>query len=372
MYENTTAINNKKMYNLGVIKGVFKTKKLIAIAILDLLIVISTFLAASVSVNLLKNAEAGAISASTSIANHSQLLDTLTNFFSSSVYLSVLPQTIVSLAVIFANIFIFAKCRSNNESATPKAGIIIQFVVAIMDLVVCSLYSLLMLFVAMTGSLSTMLIARDGSDAALSAFVPVFMTIFSAIMIFLMLFISINKVRYINSIRSGLNGEALSRKGAKPTGVIYVICSVFFGLYALLMMFFTTMFILSTDSLTALSGIDMTPVVYLLLIALAVMIIYFIGMILRAKIAFDYSSAVDSALFTPNPYNDGFNSFGSTDGFVNPTPVPVEPAMPISENVETPVVSDTPVATEEPETPETPVAEPTANTEEITEENTNN
>ncbi|MBQ0097893.1 MAG: hypothetical protein KBS62_03030 [Oscillospiraceae bacterium] len=321
--------------NLAVIKNTFKTKKLVSIAIIDILTILFSGLTIVLSANFLKSTLefASKIALEQTGRDISPYIKPFSAISMGISAISMLPYIVVTVLLIIANLIIFCKCNNKDEYASPKAGFVIQFIVAIINLIsgcFVSFYMLVVTFITpiLVGFTKT-------SEKENVTLITVISIIIAGASVFLILYTTINKLLYINSIRKALNGEKLSSKGAKPTAVMYVLSAIGLGVFALFMTFLIVMITITGSMYKSLYEFDISPVIPLLGVGIIVTIITFIKLILQAKIAFDYKDDVEDALYEYiKDYADGYSNF--SESYLPVTDTEEELITEESENTEIP------------------------------------
>lgn len=247
---------NPYIKNLTVIKEYFKTPRVLTIsisqAIAAVLSLISGVLISLHMPDILRYVRASFLWACDQIDVTStfreDILREIDRIDANSLSATVLSNGIVSLAIAFliaaAFLILFLKSRSADPAASPKAGVMILYVFAILELIgviLCiigfaAIIAFLFILYAQGGNVNgrwklpfTQEYLPFSMDATVMLVVAIGCTIALVICAILLLIMAINRMRYYHSIKNSLTTVDLQRSGAKPYGVMCVIKAVLLG-----------------------------------------------------------------------------------------------------------------------------------------------
>lgn len=216
--------------------------------------------------------------------------------------ISVVVSAAIAILIAVAFILIYTKSRNEDPSSSPKAGVMILYVLAMIQLVcviilaaltVLALIALIWLVASMRDAIGTETIDL-GSGYVLNLTPDILIAVIVGIavalliMIIILLIVTINKKNFYSSVRKSITTVELHTEGAKGYGVLCVIGAVFAGL-SLLSIPSTLMggTVLSTI------GIDAAPLTVGSVISALSSILNFIMLILEAGIALGYKRFID-------------------------------------------------------------------------------
>ena len=244
-----------------------------------------------------------------------------------------LPSLLVPVLVAVALFLIYFKSKNTDPASKPTAGVMILYVLAVIQLVMIwiALVSVILviiflfwLFAAMqdvTGTVSSIEAPMFLSDPVVLPFaidaealriivlvVAISLSIMTVIVGFVALFTAINRKRYYRSVKQSISSVELQSKGARPYGVMCVIGAVFSGIGL-------------TNLFTNFAALFTAPangayIAYIIISALF-QIAGFVALIFEAKIALGYKKYIDdkkygysqpvapSAPYSPFPYGQG-------------------------------------------------------------------
>ena len=226
--------------NLSLVKSYFKKKSILALGIILLVSALCSmalsFFASDVYKTILS-----------ALAEGENLLDTidkniLTQLGSTSSWFMISMSVVGFLiSVLFVSSFfiIYAKSKNEDPAVSPKAGFTILYVFAIIALVLSSLYALLfsLLFIISGVFTSTFFSVNgavnnyNGTEAQFAIFISMLILfIFLAVIFGILLFYTINAVRFIGSVRYTLSYPDLKLKGANAFGVCNIILGTLLSL----------------------------------------------------------------------------------------------------------------------------------------------
>ncbi len=240
--------------NIDIIKNYFKSPMVLVLGILSIVSMILSAVNSLLSTDLAKEITAAAadifdkssFSDSSAQEGAKQIANALRQVSSAgSSVLSVLSSvSIVGILSVVGIMLVYFMSRSSNPETAPTAGFTILYVLAILSLVgaIILTVSMCILIVALFILYAEFTRKPDLAftftvfnkplkvDATLMLILAIAMIILFIILSFVTLFVTINRVRYISSVRKGMTSVELSRSGAKPYGIFCVIAAVFTGL----------------------------------------------------------------------------------------------------------------------------------------------
>lgn len=339
MYENTQGMYQN---NLGLVKNYLKSGRVLGLGILNILTAVITVAFSIMYSSIVSNLTNELMSREGVDLSYSYAASGAV----SAVMIVITVIGLVPIALYAAGYFImYFKSRSSSDSSGPQAGVTILYVMSIIELVlscIAAVFMVFIIFLMIAGGSVASNYYNNGSSVAFGVLAVIYAILFG-ILGFVMLFTSINKVRFYSSIRNTLTSPALSSKGAGPYGVMMVISAVFIGLYLLMFVFVLILFFVFGE--TFINGIPVTysnsfgetysytsnmvfssliPVMIVAALALALALV---SRILEAKLALGYKSYIENAApvggpqapyqSAPyysdpyNPYNNPYNDYGS-------------------------------------------------------------
>ncbi len=245
-------MNNQPTYNPfaqneALIKNYFKRKSVLTMAILhciSILFVIATiFTMSSVFPELYGNMF--------TIADvPAQELDQMSSVFSSPAFTMIysivcsIPSIVITGLIATGYFMLYFKSKNEDPASSPKAGITILYILAIIQLVttcLACLYLVLAILVfgifAIVGYSNPSALDMTAQDASILSTAMLIVVIILAGMLALTLTYSISHLMYINSIKKSISSPKLYNKGAGAYGTMSIIYAVFssFALIAGLM-----------------------------------------------------------------------------------------------------------------------------------------
>lgn len=166
------------------------------------------------------------------------MLDGMTYTSGANLLLAVIPGVLVTGLFIAAYLIIYFKSRNNDPNSTPRAGFTILQVFAVLSLIGTILGALIliagmMLFIGLinmkSGEMPVSVTLSNGTTIdprTVLNIAVVVMIVYSVLVLFFGLFTTINRVRYIGSVKNSLTTVQLQSGGAKPYGVMCIILGV--------------------------------------------------------------------------------------------------------------------------------------------------
>lgn len=310
-YNAPTPVYNPYAQNLSIIKDYLKGGKTLFVfivlcisAVLTIVIAVNNFLSLD-----MQKAYAQYL---TSIMQQS-MPDYPANAIYSSTLLSTVSSTLSSLVSFTVNIvawaLIYFKSKNPNPASSPKAGIIILFVLSIISLVT-SIASGALIALCSLVLLSLPLILRSDPSVNLTDYVG-FSTVcytlacvFILLAVFLILY-SIGQFNFFRSIKNSLSSNQLYNKGAKLYGVMSVIMTVILAISCIAL--FLTAFIIPytfeqmpTDYASFAIVTQYTTKIQIAVILIAVLcLVSALSGIAYARFAFGYNKYINTIMQAP-------------------------------------------------------------------------
>ena len=299
--------------NLAVVKDYFKSGSVLALAVVRGIIVVLTVITAligSASASSIMNSLSKTMSELDLPAEFTESWNSIASQSASSTtsILSYIPSIAVSLLVVAALLIIYFKSRNSSPEASPKAGVTILYILAIISMVamiIAAVISVLGIGV-LIWAVATQAGSQSGStpirytnptdgkqyqisvDAGLATvFVAVIAVFFIIFMVIALIYV-VNTKRYYGSIRASISTVELQNRGAKAYGVFNVIFAVISGLGLLSI---PTSFI--SIATLHLDGMGIVALVIDSLTKIAA----FAALVLEAKIALGYKKYIDEVKY---------------------------------------------------------------------------
>ncbi len=316
--------------NVAIIKNYFKRKSVLVMAITFLLGVLVSLVTILLSINMLPDmlAQSNNLFRSGYSSSYRYSTSTLSVIYVIAIA-SFVPIIITGVLKFVSYILIYKKSNNSDPKSNPSAGFTILYVLSIISLVgacVASFFLVIAIFIMFFGLIyavtSTSYYSSQTSTAAL-----IVLMISCAALIVLMLFAAINELKYFKSIRRSMNSVDISRKGAKPIGVLRIIYIVSLSFY-LLMMTISLISMLTSRNAIYYHRSDISNMLPLLILSIILFITYIIYYIFAAKVSLGYSNYIDNIKF-------GYNGFSAA-------PLKYTPAQPMPMQA-TPANSEQPI-----------------------------
>lgn len=227
-------------------------------------------------------------------------LESMASSASGSIF-TIACSCIITGLFIAAYLIIYFKSRNNDPNSTPRAGFTILQVFAVLSLIGMILATLIVIvavigFYAIAelsmqrGSATTTLPDGTTVDARnIMTILSVVMLVIGALTIFFGLFTTINRVRYIGSVKKSLTTVQLQSGGAKPYGVMCIILGVLSAIGVL-------------GSIVSVLGTG--PLMPLMLLLAISNLISTVMLFIEGSIALGYKKHIDNYLYGYNntPY----------------------------------------------------------------------
>ena len=238
-----------------------------------------------------------------SMGSANDAIGSLNSNISASTIMSAAVSAIITLLFAAGFILMYVKSRNLSPESSPKSGVTILYVFAVISLVltilgvigaviVVLLFSYL--FIAQTsgsGSSESVVQSLETTYGVTSGAITAVLIILGVIVLLAIayaLFIAINRVRFYGSVRNSMQSIELENKGASPYGAACVINAIFTA-FSITGMF--TIFSVLTSSHVY------TPIVTIFVISLLNTVLSAVMLIVEAAIAFSYKKHIDNIKF---------------------------------------------------------------------------
>lgn len=308
MYKAQT---NPYAQNVEIVKGYFKRVPVLILAILQFLSTVLTITASlfftSWSVLFLQEmlSQFGETSSSMGLPN----IDELVRSSVISTYASVIPSAIVGVLITVGYLILFFKSRSKNPGSNPRAGATILFVLSLIEMILSIIGAVMIVIAFIVMSVALGIAASNPSSYnSFNAGPAVLIAgITTAVVLFLMLFYSINKMRYFKSVKNSCSSTNLYNEGAGAYGVMNIVFAVFAllccGVSALMIPLANAANGLtpSVVDFSAFYSLDISSLLTLVIFGSAVLFISVVYMILEAVVALGYKNYINKIKYDYKP-----------------------------------------------------------------------
>jgi hypothetical protein len=308
--------------NLSIVKDYFKTKSVLVLGITRvitiILTVVSAFFSAGASNSLIVglsdylrlNLDSEEFDEALRSLNQSGGSSTI------SIIISTIPVILIGLLTAAAFFIIYSKSRSESPASSPKAGITILYVLAVIQLVVMIIATVItglgiagVIILLVTGAAqssgnssfyfddpTTGQRQYIDADPALISIAAIVIMVFAVIAVVFALIYSVSMKRYYGSIKASISSVELQNRGAKPYGVFCVIFAVFAGLSLLSI----------PSSFLAINQLHLNGAgIASLIVTSLASIVSFVQLIFEAKVALGYKKYIDNVKYGYNGYSAG-------------------------------------------------------------------
>lgn len=324
--------------NLAVVKGYFKSGKVLAVGVLYIvsavLRIVSSLLASNTVTSFFNDwfgvMDRMGFDVSDVPDEFYQMINQSSGIASASAVTSAIFSAVVTGLIAAGFILIYVKSRNEAPDASPKAGVTILYVFAmiemILSIIAASLVGLVFLLLIVVLVIGYQSYSGGFGGYNGTALIAVYLILFliCAVAMFYVLFTAINKKRFYGSVRQSLSTVELQNKGATPYGVMCIINAVFLG-FSLLSS------IASISSLTMIGFSSGTVIAACL--SMVTTVVGFVTLILTASIALGYKKYIDNMKYGYNgtPYGGAqdaapYNGYAPAPNSQNPYAVPQQPA----------------------------------------------
>lgn len=285
--------------NVAIIKNYFKRKAVLVMAITFLLSILLSLVAIVLLINMLPDllAQSNGLFRSGYSRSYSYSTSTLPAIYIIAIA-SIMPIIITGVLKFVSYILIYKKSNNPDPKSNPGAGFTILYVLSIIYLVVSCISSFILvitMFVMFFSSIYSLTSTSYYSSQTSTIAALIVLMIFCAALIFFLLFTAINELKYFKSIRQSMNSVELSRKGAKPTGVLRIIYTV--SLFSFLPLLILSLIILFASHQT---GTYFSNTLILTIIDIILMSVEIVYYICAAKVALGYANYIDNIKFGYN------------------------------------------------------------------------
>ena len=311
---------NPFLHNLNIVKDYFKSKSVLALAILNIVSVVISVITSVASTGLVRDImssvatffEKNAVVINGRTEEMDRVVKALRDASASPATMSVSGSvSAFTVLTIIALFIIYTKSNSTKSTDSPAAGVTLMYVIAIISLV-GSVFAVLGMLIAAAvmfvlyaqfknQSISSAVFSVGNysitvNDTLILALAIVFVILF-VIVAAVTLFYTINRMRYIGSIRQSMNSVELSRKGAKPYGVFCILIAVSSAVNILSSI---SSLIFGKTALKEL-GLELTgDYTGLMIVTIAANIVSLAVVILQAKLALGYANYIDEKKYGYN------------------------------------------------------------------------
>lgn len=223
---------------------------------------------------------------------------------------SLIPTAIVSVLITVAYLLLFFKSRSQNPDSNPRAGATILFVLALIEMIGSIIAAVMMVIVFIVMVIAVGVGASYSSDSSFNAGPVIAIAGITVVfLIFILLFYSVNKMRYFKSVKNSCSSINLYADGAGAYGVMNVIFAVMSLLGMGVTAFLIPILDMSDELMAKSVGfslndyIDMDAMLILIIFGIAVMLVCLIYIILEAVVAFGYKKYINKIKYSYQPAN---------------------------------------------------------------------
>lgn len=298
---------NPYAQNVSIIKGYFRKVLILILAVLQFLgtalSVTAALLLTTWSTHFLQSL-LSQLSADASSMGLSDI-QSMVGFSVVSSYLSLIPSAIGGVLVAVGYLFLFIKSRSKNPDSNPRPGATILFVLALIEMILSIIATVVLVisFIIAAVGISVSASRTTGYNSFNAGSVILTVGLSAALYIFLMLFYTVNKMRYFKSIKNSCSSTNLYTDGAGAFGVMNIIYAVMsllsIGVIALLIPLSSW----AGDLMGSDIGASMTsaPVTSIVAIFVPVVVISVVYQILTAIVAFGYKNYINKIKYNYKP-----------------------------------------------------------------------
>lgn len=215
--------------NLAIVKGYFRSGKILTLGILQIISVVLTFvLSASVSYTAIIYSLMEFFSKQ-GISVPSELRKALLSYSSSSAIITAVISSIIPVLTAVAFFLLFAKSRNTSESSSPIAGATILHVLAVISMVFTIIgvivigIAYVVLFIGGVSAVNRYASSYTGGVVV----VMIILGIVYAAYAFISIFYAASCKNFYRSVKRSMTTTELESKGAVPYGVFSIILAVF-------------------------------------------------------------------------------------------------------------------------------------------------
>lgn len=215
--------------NLAIVKGYFKSGKVLALGILYLLSVVLTFIMTSTAsfVTIIYNVLDYLTSRGIDVPD--QIRETIASSSASSAIFSSVISSIFPILTAIAFILIFVKSRNASETSSPITGVNILYVLSVISLVF-AVIGVVLFALAYIGIFAVGVFASNRSNSEYTGAIIAVMVFLGLILIAYAVVAIIYYVsckNFYRSVKRSITTPVLETKGAVPFGVFNIILAVF-------------------------------------------------------------------------------------------------------------------------------------------------
>ena len=215
--------------NLAIVKGYFRSGKILTLGILHIISVVLTFvLSATVSYTAIIYSLMEYFSKQ-GISVPSELRKALLSYSSSSAIITAVISSIIPVLTAVAFFLLFAKSRNTSESSSPIAGATILHVLAVISMVFTIIgvivigIAYVVLFIGGVSAVNRYASSYTGGVVV----VMIILGIVYAAYAFISIFYAASCKNFYRSVKRSMTTTELESKGAVPYGVFSIILAVF-------------------------------------------------------------------------------------------------------------------------------------------------
>ncbi len=301
---------NPYRQNVEIVKGYFKKVPVLILAILKF---IGTMLSITVAI-VLSGYSMMFIQSISSELSETGLSD-LNSLVQSSPYTMIytlIPTAIVGVLVTVGYMILFIKSRSKAPGSSPRGGATILFVLALIEMIYSFIAAAVILIIFIVSSVAAGVGAslnRENNSFSGNVNPNTIIAIVGftlAFMLFMMLFYSVNKMRYFKSIKNSCSSTNLYTGGAGAYGVaniIWVVLSFLsIGVIALLIPFASW----ASNSLDISLDFAYSDMLYesallIVIFLISVIVISIVYQIIEAAVAIGYKNYINKIKYNYKP-----------------------------------------------------------------------
>ena len=215
--------------NLAIVKGYFKSGKVLALGIFYLISVVLSFVfASSVSYSAIIYQMIDLLSRQ-GVNVPYQVMDQIAASTSSSAIISAVFSSIFPILTAIAFIIIFVKSRNASEASSPITGVNILYVLSMISLVF-TIIGVVLFALAYIGIFVIGVVASNRNNSEYSGLIIAGMVFLGLILIVyavLTIIYCVSCKNFYRSVKRSITTPELESKGAVPYGVFNIIFAVF-------------------------------------------------------------------------------------------------------------------------------------------------
>ena len=215
--------------NLSIVKGYFRSGKILTLGILYIISVVLTFImTASVSYTAILYRLVEFLSKS-GISVPSQIKNILLSSSASTAIGTAIGSSIIPIITAVAFIILFAKSRNASENSSPIAGATILHVLAVISLVftIIGVVAISIIYIVVFAAAVTAVNRYASSYTGGAVAILIFLGVIVAVYAFISIFYAVSCKNFYRSVKRSMTTSELESKGAVPYGVFSIISAVF-------------------------------------------------------------------------------------------------------------------------------------------------